>query len=320
MRHQEISLLVIFDAIMTEGSITRAADQLELTQPAVSNALSRMRQAWNDELFIKDGRNIQPTIYAQNLWKRVRNPLIELEEAVDIEGFDPATAKRTFRIAAADTIIDTAWGPLRKIIEEQAPNINLHAVPYTISNGIELLDNAEVDLVVGALLDSNETICSEYLYSPCYTCVMRPNHRLTQSELTLEEFANSDHLLVSLSGEASGFTDEVLAQYGLSRRVAMTVNHFSAVPKLISQSDLIAIVPSSTLEESIFSGELAVVQPPIQITSKQVNNYWHKRQDTDKGLTWLRTHMSLIIKEHASTHMKELEKRICNKSKNDTCT
>ena len=303
MRHQEISLLVIFDAIMTEGSITRAADQLELTQPAVSNALSRMRQAWNDELFIKDGRNIQPTIYAQNLWKRVRNPLIELEEAVDIEGFDPATAKRTFRIAAADTIIDTAWGPLRKIIEEQAPNINLHAVPYTISNGIELLDNAEVDLVVGALLDSNETICSEYLYSPCYTCVMRPNHRLTQSELTLEEFANSDHLLVSLSGEASGFTDEVLAQYGLSRRVAMTVNHFSAVPKLISQSDLIAIVPSSTLEESIFSGELAVVQPPIQITSKQVNNYWHKRQDTDKGLTWLRTHMSRIIKEHASTHL-----------------
>ncbi len=315
MRHQEISLLVIFDAIMTEGSITRAAELLELTQPAVSNALSRMRQAWNDELFIKDGRNIQPTIYAQNLWERVRNPLLELEEAVDLEGFDPATAKRTFRIAAADTIIDTAWGALRKIIEEQAPHINLHAVPYTISNGHELLDNAEVDLVVGGLLDTNNSICSEYLYSPCYTCVMRPDHPLTKSELTLEEFANSDHLLVSLSGEASGYTDEVLAQYGLSRRVAMTVNHFSAVPKLISQSDLIAIVPSSTLEESIFSGELAVVEPPIQITSKQVNNYWHKRQDTDKGLTWLRNHISKIIKEHASTHITELEKRICNKGK-----
>jgi len=315
MRHQEISLLVIFDAIMTEGSITRAAELLDLTQPAVSNALSRMRQAWNDELFIKDGRNIQPTIYAQGLWERVRNPLLELEDAVDIEGFDPATAKRTFRIAAADTIIDTAWGPLRKIIEEQAPNINLHAVPYTISNGHELLNNAEVDLIVGGLLEVDDSIHCEYLYSPCYTCVMRPNHPLTQSELTLEEFANSDHLLVSLSGEASGYTDEVLAQYGLSRRVAMTVNHFSAVPKLISQSDLIAIVPSSTLEESIFSGELAVVEPPIQITSKQVNNYWHKRQDTDKGLTWLRNHMSQIIKEHASTHIEELGKRICNKCK-----
>jgi DNA-binding transcriptional LysR family regulator len=144
---------------------------------------------------------------------------------------------------------------------------------------------------------------------------MRPDHPLTQTPLTLEEFANSDHLLVSLSGEASGYTDEVLAQYGLSRRVAMTVNHFSAVPKLITQSDLIAIVPSSTLEESIFSGELAVVEPPIQITSKQVNNYWHKRQDTDKGLTWLRTHMSRIIKEHACAHIEELEKRICNTCK-----
>jgi len=313
MRHQEISLLVIFDAIMTEGSITLAADRLELTQPAVSNALSRMRQAWNDELFIKDGRNIQPTIYAQNLWQRVRSPLMELEEAVDIEGFDPANAKRTFRIAAADTIIETAWGPLRKIIEEHAPHINLHAVPYTISNGQALLDNAEVDLVVGAVMENHDSICSEFLYSPCYTCVMRPNHPLTQSPLTLEAFANSDHLLVSLSGEASGYTDEVLAQYGLSRRVAVTVNHFSAVPKLITQSDLIAIVPSSTLEDSIFSGELAVVEPPIEITAKQVNTYWHRRQDTDKGLTWLRNHISRIIKEHASTHMEELEKRICNK-------
>lgn len=313
MRHQEISLLVIFDAIMTEGSITRAADQLELTQPAVSNALSRMRQAWNDELFIKDGRNIQPTIYAQNLWKKVRSPLVELEEAVDIEGFDPASSQRTFRIAAADTIIDTAWAPLRKIIEEQAPHINLHAVPYTISNAHELLDNAEVDLVVGGVLENDDAICSEYLYSPCYICVMRPGHPLTQTQFSLEEFANSEHLLVSLSGEATGYTDEVLAQYGLSRRIAMTVNHFSAVPKLISESDLIAIVPSSTMEEAIFSGKLAVVEPPIQITTKLINNYWHRRQDTDKGLVWLRAHVTRIIKQHAEDHMEELKKRICNK-------
>lgn len=311
MRHQEISLLVIFDSIMTEGSITRAADQLELTQPAVSNALSRMRQAWNDELFIKDGRNIQPTIYAKNLWGRVKNPLLELEEAVDVEGFDPLSSKRTFRISAADTIIDTAWAPLRKILEQHAPNIKVHAVPYTIHNAEQLLENAEVDLVVGAALDNNESICSEYLYSPCYICVMRPDHPLIQSGLSLKEFANSDHLLVSLSGEASGYTDEILTQHGLSRNIAMTVNHFCAVPKLISQSDLIAIVPSSSLEEAIFSGQLAVVEPPIQFSSNSINNYWHKRQDTDKGLVWLREHLTRIIKQHAENHWQELGKRIC---------
>ncbi len=312
MRHQEISLLVIFDAIMTEGSITRAADRLELTQPAVSNALSRMRQAWNDELFIKDGRNIQPTIYAKNLWQRVKSPLIELDEAVDLEGFDPATSNRTFRIAAADTIIDTAWGPLRKIFEQTAPNINLHAVPFTINNGHQLLHNAEVDLVVGTLV-SSEVLCNEYLYSPCYTCVMRNDHPLLQDVLTLEKFAGSDQLLVSLSGEASGFTDEVLEQYGLKRRVAMTVNHFSAVPKLIQESDLIAIVPSSTIEKAIFNEELSVVEPPIQLTAKPINTYWHKRQDTDKGLTWLRQHFTKIIKDHAQNHMLELETKICNR-------
>lgn len=312
MRHQEMSLLIIFDAIMTEGSITLAADRLELTQPAVSNAVSRMRQAWSDELFIKDGRNIQPTLYAQNLWQQIKNPLNELAEAIDGDDFDPGSSTRTFRVSASDTIIDTAWGPLRKIIEQHAPNISVHAIPFTITNGAHLLHQAEVDLVVGGVLESCSTILSESLYTPCYTCVMRKDHPLLDDEFTLEKFAAADHLLVSLSGDASGFTDEELSLHGLQRRVAMTVNHFSAVPKLIKESDLIAVVPSATVEKYIFNGELAVLEPPIQIPPKHVSCYWHQRQNNDKGLIWLRENISAIIKEHADAHLVELKARICN--------
>lgn len=311
MRHQEMSLLIIFDAIMTEGSITLAADRLELTQPAVSNALSRMRQAWNDELFIKDGRTIQPTLYAQNLWQQIKVPLNDLAEAINVEDFDPGASNRTFRVSASDTIIGTAWGPLRKIIEQYAPNVSVHAIPFTINNAGHLLHHAEVDLVIGGDLDVCETVLSEFLYSPCYSCVMRKDHPLLDGELTLEKFAAADHLLVSLSGNASGFTDEILSQHGLHRKVAMTVNHFSAVPKLLQESDLIAIVPSTTVEGAIFSGELAVLEAPIQIPPNHVNCYWHQRQSHDKGLTWLRENISSIIKDHAAAHLAELKTRIC---------
>ena len=118
MRPQELNLLVVFDAIMTERSITRAADRLSMTQPAVSNAVGRMRVAWKDELFVKDGRNIQPTLHAQNLWSQIREPLSALSEAMNPTAFVPSSAKRTFRIALTDIAVDMIWGQMRKIIEK----------------------------------------------------------------------------------------------------------------------------------------------------------------------------------------------------------
>jgi len=127
MRPHELNLLVIFDVVMTEQSITRTAERLSMTQPAVSNAVARMRAAWNDELFVKDGRNIQATSYAKNLWEQIREPLFQLSKAIKPDKFDPDTAKRTFRIAVSDVSLDSLWFDMRKLIEKQAPNINLHA-------------------------------------------------------------------------------------------------------------------------------------------------------------------------------------------------
>lgn len=311
MHHQEMSLLIIFDAIMTEGSITQAAQRLDLTQPAVSNALARMRQAWGDELFLKEGRSIVPSIYAQNLWRQIKSPLDELSQAINMGEFDPSTCQRTFRIAAADTIVDKVWTPLRKIIEEQAPHIRVHAVPYTIDNASRLLYQAEVDLVIGSLDDNCEMMMSEFLYTPCYGLLMRKDHPLLDSELTLEKFAQADHLLVSLSGDATGPTDEALKQHELTRNVAMTVNHFYAVPKIIKESDLICMVPTTTVEQSIFDDELVVMEAPISIAPRAVNAYWHKRQDMDQGSIWLRNIVNGIIKESAQQHFIKLEQHLC---------
>ncbi len=306
MRPQELNLLVIFDAIMTERSITRAADRLALTQPAVSNAVSRMRVIWKDELFVKDGRNIQPTSYAQNLWGQVREPLQRVSEAVDDQAFDPATAKRTFRVTLADTAVDIAWGPMRRLIEQDAPGINIHAMPYTIINANEVLEGDKVDLVIG-VSDTNPAIVSEFLFNPMYVCVMRKEHPLSRGRLTMKKFAAAEHLLVSLSGDTVGFSDQVLAQQGLSRRIACTVNHFNAVAPLVKETNLIAVVPCGPVECAIARHELHVTKPPFEMPPAPVSMFWHRRQDQDNGLIWFRQ----IIKELFVTEAERQNKSVC---------
>lgn len=307
MRNQELNLLTVFDAIMTEGSITRAAERLAMTQPAVSNAVARMRIAWRDELFIKHGRNIRPTQHAQNLWAQIRQPLKDLNEAVSPSRFDPATAKRTFRVATADIIVDIAWQPMRQLIEQYAPGIKLYSVPYTIVNGEELLNDAEVDLVFGAMVSMPGLINSEYLFNSKFVCAMRKDHPLAKRPMSVDEFSNADHLMVSLSGDPYGFTDQVMAQHGLRRKVAMTVNHFSVIGSLLADSNLIAIVPSSAVEKDVCEGRLTVTQTPIELPQTQIACFWHKRQEYDPGLIWLRRHLCNIIKQFVEEHQRRLD-------------
>lgn len=314
MRPQELNLLMVFDAIMTERSITRAAKRLSMTQPAVSNAVSRMRVAWKDELFIKDGRNIQATLHAQNLWHQIREPLNSLTEAVDPKSFEPLTAKRTFRIAVTDIVVDMAWAELRYNIEKEAPGINIHAVPYTIVNSDQVLEDAEVDLVIGTTGVISNTFRAEYLFSPAYICIMNNAHPLAKAELSLQEFATADHLLVSLSGDTTGYTDQVLLQHGLTRRVAMTVNHFSSVANLIKRSDLICVIPISAVANEVIKGEIAATKLPIELMPQQVSAIWHKRQDRDQGLIWLREHFKRIISRSVELETAQVMASLCKKN------
>jgi DNA-binding transcriptional LysR family regulator len=314
MRPQELNLLMVFDAIMTERSITRAAHRLSMTQPAVSNAVSRMRVVWKDELFVKNGRNIQPTLHAQNLWNKVREPLTSLTEAVDPKSFNPATAKRTFRVAVNDIVVDMAWAELRCTIEKEAPGINIHAVPYTIVNTDQVLEDAEVDMVIGVTGVISNTFRAEFLFSPIYICIMNHDHQLAKADLSLQEFAAADHLLVSLSGDITGYTDQVLLQHGLSRRVAVTVNHFSSVANLIQRSNLICVIPISAVAEEIIAGDIAATMPPIEIMPQQISAIWHKRQDRDQGLIWLREHFKRIISQTVELENAQVMNSLCKKN------
>lgn len=306
MRPNELKLLVIFDVIMIERSITQAAEHLSMTQPAVSNAVARMRVLWKDELFVPSGRRIQPTTYANNLWEKVRDSLHSINQAMKPDEFEARHAKRTFRIALPDIALDALWLELRKLFEREAPGLNLHAVPYTIARTKPMLDAADVDLVIGQSNRSLENICTEHLFDTSYVCVMRKGHHLAKKRLTVEEFSSSEHLLVSLSGDVTNPTDQALQQLGLSRRIALTVNNFSSAVPIISGSDLIAILPTDLIHNYLAFDELSIVHPPLDIPHSSISILWHERQSADKGLIWLRRHIKQIFIQRRTVQVQEV--------------
>ena len=317
MQPKELGLMVIFDAIMTEGSITRAAESLSITQPAVSNALARMRSRWNDELFVREGKKLRPTSFAINLALQISEPLKLLHGAISPENFDPATARRSFRICAVtDGVVDDAWCQLRRLIEAEAPGISLYTFPYHIDETEDILMEGKADMIVGHALPPSRLIHTEHLFVPRYVCIMRRDHPLGRGPLALDEFARADHLMVSsMSCETNDVVDQALAGHGLTRRITMTLHHYALAPKIVHNSDLIAVLPSTAIEDAILSGDVLAVEPPVAVSPTPFASLWHERQELDSGLRWLRRHVNGLIPKLAETHFANLKRRLARTPK-----
>lgn len=296
MKNQELTLLYVFDAIMTEGSVTRAADRLAMTQPAVSNAVSRMREIWNDPLFVKKGRQIEPTAFALSLWEQVRGPMHDLSSAVDAGAFDPAQSRRKFRIAMGDASVDLYWLPLTSEVARVAPHVDLYTVPFTMDGAVNQLREANVDLALGPMTQHDRSLRSIWLFESRYTLAMRKDHPLAGRPVSLDDYLAARHLLVTTSGDTVGFVDQALQRQGLHRRVAVTVNHFSAVPKLLTHSDLIAVVPHTVAGGTQFRSQLWLTEPPIDVDPTPIYLIWHTRHDRDPGLIWMRQLLEQTVK------------------------
>ena len=171
----------------------------------------------------------------------------------------------------------------------------MQTVPYTIANGESVLAGATVDILIGAndLMPPMDT--SEFLLELDYVCVMHPDHDLAKGALTLERFVGADHLLVSLSGDALGYTDMVLAEHGLQRKVAMTINNFASATKVLSQSNLVGVLPSVNVKPLVQAGALVARPTPIPIPGPILSMFWHKRVDRDQGNIWLRSLLKSLM-------------------------
>lgn len=305
----DLNLLRVFDAVMTEQNLTRASSRLAMTQPAVSNALRRLRDALGDELLIRTAHGVKPTPRAENLWPAVRHALSELEEAIVPEKtFDIAKAQTTFRMAMADATA-ALWLPaLVRSIEREAPGLTVRMVPLTTREPRPMLLRGDIDLAVGffpgvvAQLaggqgSSVSPIRHEQLYSGEYVCVMRKNHPMAKDELTLDSYCAANHLLVSFSGRAHGLVDDALAHMGRERRILLTVNQFFTAGRVVATSDLIMVLPRQLITSTGIASALVVKELPFTMPNMHIDMLWHERDTRNPAHKWLRGHLSGTTRE-----------------------
>ncbi len=292
----DLNLLRVFDAVMTEQNLTRAASRLAMTQPAVSNAVKRLRDALGDELLIRTAHGVKPTARAESLWPAVRRALADLEEAVAPRSFELAKAHVTFRMAMADATAGLLLPPLVRVIEKDAPGIDIRMMPLTTREPRPLLLRGDIDLAVGffpgvvaQLQGATETpIRHERLYTSQYVCVMRKEHALANKDLSLEAYCQANHLLVSFSGRARGLVDDALLYLNKERRILLTVNQFITAGKVVAHSDLIMVLPHHLIAATGMTNALVAKELPFPMPEVHIDMLWHERDARSPGHQWLR--------------------------------
>ncbi len=319
MRHQatpnfrtlDLNLLRVFDAVMTERSLTRAARSLSLTQPAVSNALSRLRVALGDELVRRSGQGVSPTPRAVSLWPSVRDALRQLQHALAPDSFVAREADNSFVLAMADATVVELLPRLMGVVAAEAPGVSLRVVPLRTRDPRQLLDDEAVDLAVGhfpavkaalsgqAQVGKGVAFAHHRLYDSEYVCVMRKGHALASGPLTLSRFCAARHLLVSFSGEPFGFIDEALAARGRRRQIVLTLNQFFTAARVVADTDLLTVLPRHFLQSAGVIDDLVARPLPLEVPPIHIDAVWHVRQDTNSAHRWLRDLVQRSVRESA---------------------
>jgi DNA-binding transcriptional LysR family regulator len=299
-RTLDLNLLRVFDEVMAERSLTRAARNLNLTQPAVSNALRRLRETLGDELVQRSGQGMAPTTRALAIWPTVREALAQLEQSLAPSEFIAAQAKTSFVLAMADATAAELMPGLVDMLETDAPGVTLRVVPLTTRDPRGLLDQEKCDLAVGffpsVLADLTAHSQSEQplpfahqrLYDGQYVCVMRKNHPLARQALSLEDFCQARHMLVSFSGRPYGFIDEALAALGRRRHIVLTVNQFFTAGRVVARSNLLTVLPRHFISVTGIADQLALQPLPFEVPSVHVDALWHRRSQLRASHQWLR--------------------------------
>ncbi len=299
-RTLDLNLLRVFDEVMAERSLTRAARNLSLTQPAVSNALRRLRGALGDELVRRSGQGVEPTPRGLALWPAVRDALRQLQQSLAPDRFEPINADDVFVLAMADATAAELVPPLVELIGAEAPDVSLRIVPLDTRDPRKLLEQEQLDLALGhfpavladltarAQVGKAVSFSRQRLYDSEYGCVMREDHALAKGPLTLSRFCSARHLLVSFSGKPYGFIDTALEALGRKRRVVMTMNQFYSAARVVADSDLLTVLPRHFLARTGFSQELAYRLLPFEVPAVHVDALWHGRKDTSGPHRWLR--------------------------------
>lgn len=287
LRHTDLNLLKALDALLDERSVTRAAVRLSLTQPAVSGMLTRLRECFNDPLFVRAQRGIVPTLRALELASPVKQLLADAEKLLQPRVFDPATTGMSLTVAATDYALRAVVVPFMAVLRKEAPGMRVAVVPVNSEQLAAQCERGEVDLALITPESTPADLHARALFDETYLCIMREDHPLAgDAPLSLDAFCAQDHALVSYDGgQFSGVTDAALAAIGRQRRVTLSVCSFLVLPEILRVSDLISVVPSRLARHA---AGIKTMSPPLHIPGFTKSVAWHERTHRDPAHLWLR--------------------------------
>jgi DNA-binding transcriptional LysR family regulator len=288
-RTLDLNLLVIFDAVVQERSATRAAARLNMTQPAISHALGRLRSALRDDLFVRTPEGMEPTPYAERLVGPVRTALENLHTALDgAAPFEPKTAERGFTVAMDNRAVVVLAAPLAAAVAEQAPHVQLDIRPSGTLKLADMLDRGELDLAASGVAAPAERFADLRLFSNDFVAVVRRGHpAAVDGTISLRALGGYPHLVLSSTGEGTEFVDAQLAHHNLSRHVMLRAPLLAAAATL-AQSEMIAVLSEGMARTFAGSAPLDVLALPFPSPHLLTALLWHRRLDSVPAHQWLR--------------------------------
>lgn len=295
----DLNLFVVFDAIYTEGGVTRAGEKLNLTQPAISHSLGRLREICRDPLFVRQGHRMVPTPLARNLIEPVRRSLRVLETSLnEIDRFDPATAKRRFTIGLRFALESTVLPPLLRELSQRGPTIDIAAVRIDRAN-LELeLSSGTLDVAIDVVLPLGEDIHREHIVGDRMIVVARRGHPEVGAGLDRATYLRQEHILVTTRRRGLGLEDLEISRLGSQRRIRLRCQQYFTACRIVSETDLILTMPERHAMLANLQLDNRILPLPLDGPVLDTYLYWHATADADPANQWLR---KLLVRTFAAT-------------------
>ena len=285
----DLNLLRILDVLLRERNVTRAADRLGMTQPGMSNALSRLRLVLGDDLLLRTGRGMQPTPYAEGIMEALTETLQQLQDVLNTRAvFDPLTSERAFTLAMTD-IGEIEYLPrLMNAIGRSAPGISISTVRKREADLKDDLETGNTDLAMGWLPDLNTGMFQRKLGGTQYVCAFRKGHPLDKGKITQAEYSAANHLVVVAASPGHMLIQRAIEQRHFEGNVRLRVPHFAAVAPILSETDLVATLPLRLVSRHERPFNLSWVALPFEVDPIQLAIFWSARYHRDPANQWLR--------------------------------
>ncbi|MEH6366749.1 MULTISPECIES: LysR family transcriptional regulator [Pseudomonas] len=294
--HLDLNLLVALDVLLEEQNITRAAERLHMTQSATSGVLGRLRTFFEDDLLVQVGRKMQPTPYALELAKPVREVLITIRSSITTKQvFDPGTSKRHFRLVTSDYLISVLFARVIQQLQKEAPNITFEMLGPSDNSG-ELLIRGEVELMIVPeryIIDGHP---SQLLFEEDHVCVVCKDNTQIGDSLSLEQYMQMGHISVGFGRTRHmSIEDWFMSQYGFNRRIEVITNDFNTLPQLVVGTERIATMHKRLAELYATYLPLRILPTPVQVPIMREYMLWHRSMDGDPMHRWIRERISQCI-------------------------